>query len=263
MHKRSETPAVFLRFYEELNDFLPLKWRKVEFDYPLIGHPAIKDVIEAAGVPHPEVDLILVNHVSVSFAYRVQPGDHISVYPMFEAFDITPITRLRPCPLREPKFVADVHLGKLAVYLRFAGFDTIYRRHCDDAKLARISADERRILLTRDRELLKRRIITHGYYLRSTNPKTQLQEVLHRFQLIIPQPIALQRCTCCNTRLEAVEKAAILDRLPPGIQREYDEFFRCSQCDKIYWRGSHFQRISQMLYHVQIQLLEREERMSS
>lgn len=261
MCRSAETPAVFLRCYEELNDFLPPKWRKVEFAYPLVGHPSVKDMIEAVGVPHPEVDLILVNHVSVPFSYRVQPGDHISVYPMFEAFDISPVTRLHPCPLREPKFVADVHLGKLAVYLRFAGFDTIYRRHCDDAELARISADERRILLTRDRELLKRRIITRGYYLRSTNPKIQLQEVLHRFQLTVPRPIALQRCTCCNTRLETVEKAAVFHRLPSGVQRDYDEFFRCPQCDKIYWRGSHFERMSQALYNAQ--LSENEEHLSS
>ena len=244
----SDTPAVFLRFYEELNDFLPPKWRKVEFAYPLAGHPSIKDVVEAVGVPHPEIDLILANHVSVPFSYRVQPDDHISVYPMFEAFDIRPVTRLRPHPLREPKFVADVHLGKLAIYLRFAGFDTAYRRYCDDAELARISADERRILLTRDRELLKRRIVTHGYYLRSTNPKIQIQEIISRFQLTIPTPLAPQRCTRCNARLETVEKAAILNRLPAGIQREYDEFFRCPRCDKMYWRGSHFQRLSQMLH---------------
>src|SRR3989338_9144205 len=110
------------RFYEELNDFLPPERRKTTFTREFRNRASVKDMIEALGVPHTEVDLILVNGASVDFSYLVQDGDRISVYPMFESFDIRPLVHLRPRPLREPKFVLDTHLGKLAVYLRLLGF---------------------------------------------------------------------------------------------------------------------------------------------
>src|SRR5262249_31383318 len=150
------------RFYAELNDFLPPGRRGVTFTYSFEGSPSIKDLIEALGVPHTEVDLILVNGESVDFAYRVREGDRISVYPVFESLDITPLLRVRPRPLRETRFVLDTHLGRLAAYLRLLGFDTLYRNDAGDDELARISSGEGRILLTRDRGLLKRSQVTHG-----------------------------------------------------------------------------------------------------
>jgi len=184
---------IFLRFYEELNDFLPRDLRKVQITRTLSGKVPIKDVIESLGVPHTEVDLILVNQVSMDFSYIVRPGDRISVYPVFESLDISPITRLRPKPLRKTEFVLDVHLGKLARYLRFLGFDSLYRNDYSDDELAQISAEKKRILLTRDRNLLKRSVITHGYYVRSTDPRQQLAEIIRRFQLSPPYPF-LKRC---------------------------------------------------------------------
>jgi uncharacterized protein with PIN domain len=240
---------ILLRFYEELNDFLPPERRKVQFSHTLSSKVSIKDVIESLGVPHTEVDLILVNQISVDFSHIVQPGDRISVYPVFESFDISPITRLRPKPLRENRFVLDVHLGKLARYLRFLGFDTLYRNDYSDEVLAQISAEGMRILLTRDRNLLKRSIVTHGYYVRSTNPKHQLAEIIRRFQLSPPYPL-LSRCALCNSSLTPVPKEQILHLLPVNTQKHYHQFYHCKNCDKIYWKGSHYRNMQKCIQEI-------------
>jgi len=234
--------SIAIRFYAELNDFLPPQRRGVTFRQPFTGHATIKDLIEALGVPHTEVDLILANGESVGFSYQVQDGDRISVYPVFEAIDVAPLIQVRPRPLREPRFVLDTHLGRLATYLRMFGFDTLYRNDYDDVTLARLSSGEHRILLTRDRNLLKRNAITHGAYIRATDTRQQLVEVLQRFDLfglIAP----LRRCLRCNDLLEAVARDQIIDRLPPRTRVTYDEFWICRSCGRIYWRGSHYQRM--------------------
>lgn len=233
---------IFLRFYEELNDFLPNNWKKTEFVHTVPESISVKTVIESVGVPHTEIDLILVNHESVDFSYCVHPHDHISVYPVFEAFDIQSVTHLRPKPLRETRFVLDAHLGKLAVYLRFAGFDTLYRIDYDDRQLARISSQQHRILLTRDRDLLKRRNITHGYYVRSISPKEQLREIFHRFHLSVAIPL-VPRCTRCNTFPGRIEKETVRGRVPLAVQENFEQFWYCRTCDSVYWKGSHYQRM--------------------
>ncbi len=230
------------RFYAELNDFLPPERKQVEFAHRFVVRASIKDMIESLGVPHTEVDLILVNGESVDFGYIVQDGDRVSVYPVFESFDITPLLRVRPKPLRQPRFVLDVHLGRLASYLRLLGFDALVPDDTDDANLAQISHEDRRTLLTRDRGLLKRRMVTHGYCVRSTDPKEQLAEVLRRFDLFrLVAP--LTRCVRCNGVLEPVRKDDVLDRLPRNTARYYDEFKVCGGCGQVYWRGSHFERL--------------------
>ncbi len=237
---------VAIRFYAELNDFLPPLRRQVTFMSPLKERASVKDLIESLGVPHTEVDLILVNGESVDFSYLVRAGDHISVYPVFEALDVTPLVRVRPRPLREPRFVADAHLGKLALYLRLLGFDTWYANDADDATLAGVSRDERRILLTRDRGLLKRRMVTHGCYVRETDPERQVAALLRRFDLYrAAAPFC--RCLRCNGLLEAVPKEAVLDRLQPKTRQYYDEFSRCRACDRVYWRGSHHERMARFV----------------
>jgi uncharacterized protein with PIN domain len=230
------------RFYAELNDFLPAERRQRTFPVAFELNGSVKDMIESLGVPHTEVDLILANGRSVDFAYPVQDGDFISVYPVFESIDISPVLRVRPEPLREPAFVLDVHLGQLAVYLRMLGFDTLYRNDYADEELARISSQERRILLTRDRGLLKRSIVTHGYCLRATDPRQQLGEILHRFDLR-RAAAPFRRCLHCNTPLQTVAKAEISHRLDAKTKKYYDHFRRCPTCDRIYWRGSHFKRM--------------------
>ncbi len=192
------------RFYAELNDFLPPERRFAEFAYDFLDVAAVKDRIESFGVPHTEVDLILANSEPVDFAYRVRDGDRISVYPVFEAFDIGGLSRLRPEPLRDPRFVLDVHLGRLAAYLRMLGFDTLYWRECADERLAEVSRAEHRILLTRDLGLLKRGAVTHGHYVRATHARQQLAEVVERFDLArLMKPFS--RYMKCNAALEWVE----------------------------------------------------------
>jgi uncharacterized protein with PIN domain len=230
------------RFYEELNDFLPEQRRGQPFTQPFRGSPAIKNTIEAIGVPHTEIDLILVNGQSVDFEYQLKPGDRVSVYPMFEALDIGPTTRLRQKPLREPRFICDVHLGRLARRLRLLGFDVTYRNDFDDPEIVDISLDERRVILTCDRGILKIRRVTHGYYVRSREVDEQVIEVLHRLDLS-SQIAPFTRCTGCGGLIREVEKAAVLGQIPPNVAEQYQDYFRCEGCGKVYWKGSHFDRL--------------------
>jgi uncharacterized protein with PIN domain len=237
---------VRFRFYEELNDFLPASRRKRRFTHAFSRRASVKDMIEALGVPHTEIDVILVNGESVDFSYIVNDGDDISVYPMFESLDIRPLLKLRPQPLRRPRFVLDTHLGRLARYLRLLGFDCLYQNDFQDNELAEISSDQQRILLTRDRLLLQRKIITRGYFVRATLPLEQTVEVLRRFDLsgnIRP----LGRCIRCNGLLETIGKDAIEARLEPKTRRYYRRFRICPDCGQIYWRGSHFRQMTQLI----------------
>lgn len=230
------------RFYEELNDFLPENRRKRRFTHAFNGSPSIKDAVENMGVPHPEIDLILVNGRSVGFDYLLRHNDHVSVYPVFERLDISPIIRLREKPLRKTAFVLDVHLGKLAKRLRVLGFDTFYRNDLDDPEIIRISLAEKRLILTRDLGILKTRAVTRGYWVRATDPAEQVREVVERFDLR-SQVKPLSRCTLCNGLLGAVEKSRIKGKLPPKTALYYEEFYACGDCGKIYWKGAHYPRL--------------------
>lgn len=237
--------AASFRFYAELNDFLPSARRQTTFQHRFRGHPAVKDTIESLGVPHTEVDLILINGAQATFDTRLNDGDRISVYPVFESLDIGPVARLWPRPLRRPRFVLDVHLGRLATYLRLLGFDADYANSYDDDQLADIAVRDGRILLTRDRGLLKRAAITRGYCVRSTNAREQVLEILSRFDLIgWIRPFS--RCMACNGALEVVSKAEVAGRLPPGVAESQDDFTRCRACGRVYWRGSHYRRLEQV-----------------
>ncbi len=230
--------AARFRFYEELNDFLPPDRRRRDFDHAFDGRPAIKDAIESLGVPHVEVDLILVDGRSVGFGHPLDDGVRVAVYPMFESLDIGPVTRLRERPLRDPRFVCDVHLGKLARRLRVLGFDTLWRDDYEDAEIARLAADERRCVLTRDVDLLKRKAVDRGYWLRGTEILGQVEEVVRRLDLL-SRLAPFTRCPRCNGLIEAVEKAEIESDLEPETRRRFDEFKRCRDCRRIYWKGSH------------------------
>lgn len=231
-----------LRFYAELNDHLPEEWRYKAIPKSFFVPGSIKDLIESCGVPHTEVELIVANGESVDFTYVVRDGDRIAVYPMFEALDVGPELLVRPAVLRDPKFVADVHLGKLAAYLRMLGFDALYENSLADSELARISADERRVLLTRDRGLLKRTMVTRGYWLRATDSRRQLAEVVARFDLARSiRPFS--RCMACNGGLQAVAKEQVRERLPRRTAELHDRFQQCPQCGRVYWAGSHHRRM--------------------
>jgi hypothetical protein len=231
-----------LRFYAELRDFLAPRFRSGRVTHTFQAPANVKDVIESYGVPHTEVELIMADGASVDFSYRLADGDRISVYPAFEAFDVGPLIRLRPEPMRTVRFVLDVHLGRLARHLRLLGFDTSYARDRTDAELVAISTGEQRILLTRDLGLLKHRAVTHGCYVRSTDPRRQLIEVVRRLHLserIEP----FSRCLDCNGLLERVAKAQVEPILEPMTREQFDDFRRCTSCGKVYWEGSHVGRL--------------------
>ncbi|MGB9847402.1 MAG: Mut7-C RNAse domain-containing protein [Desulfotomaculales bacterium] len=235
-----------VRFYAELNDFLPREKRQVAFEHRFFGRPSVKDIVESLGVPHTEVDLVLINGESVEFSRQVNDGDYISVYPVFESLDISPVLRVRPAPLRETRFLLDAHLGKLAAYLRMLGFDAQYEKDLSDEELAEISVREHRILLTRDRGLLKRSLVTHGYLVRSSVPAEQAKEILQRFDLFrLAKPF--RRCTCCNETLKTVAKEEVQDRLPPKVLQHFSEFNLCQKCGRVYWKGSHYENMKRLI----------------
>jgi len=234
------------RFYEELNDYLPSKYKKKSFQYTYKGNPSVKDVIEAIGIPHTEVELILVNGKSVDFNYHLQDRDSISVYPVFESLDISPVIKLRSKPLRENIFILDIQLGKLAKKLRMLGFDTLYKNDYKDIQIIKISKKEHRIILTRHKALLKNRSVTHGYWIRATNPELQLIEILKRFDLK-NQFKSFTRCIECNGKVTSVDKDDIIDQLLPKTKKYFNTFYQCTQCKKIFWKGSHFQSMKKKI----------------
>ncbi|MGO9446005.1 MAG: Mut7-C RNAse domain-containing protein [Thiobacillaceae bacterium] len=234
------------RFYEELNDFLPRHRRKREFTSACARAATTKHMIEALGVPHTEVELILVNGISADFTRIIQDGDRVSVYPRFEALDITPLLRVRDFPLRETHFLADAHLGGLAHMLRMMGFDTLYDNNLRDDDIVVIAERDRRIVLTRDRELLKRRTMTHGCYVHALRTEIQLAEIVERLDLArSAKPFTL--CLHCNAPLHPVNKADILDRLPPRVRGSYETFSTCEVCGRLFWEGSHWRNMRRVL----------------
>jgi uncharacterized protein with PIN domain len=230
---------VYLQFYSELNDFLAPSQKNVSFVTQISGRVSIKDLIESLGVPHPEVERMVVNGVPVDFSYLVQDGDCCQIYPVT-------LEKLRNFP---KQFVLDVHLGKLAGYLRMLGFDTLYRNDYDDEELAQISSVENRTLLTRDIGLLKRSLVTYGYFVRSTDPTQQLAEVLQRFDLL-KMMSQFSRCIHCNGGLVPVEKQKVLPQLPPKVRENYHEFRQCSDCRQVFWKGTHYDRMQEFMADV-------------
>lgn len=236
----------YFRFYEELNDFLPAKKRKQTFEYYFWGNPSVKDAIQAQGIPKTEVDLVLVNNTPVDFNHCIDNGDRIAVYPVFESFDISQINPLEHISLRDPKFILDTHLGKLARYMRMCGFDSLYENNFTDKEIIQIGRNEKRAILTRDKGILKNNAVTHGYYLKSQDPKCQLQEVVKRFDLKSGIK-SFSRCMECNELLVPVNKNDIAGELDEKSKYDFDEFFKCKGCRKIYWKGSHYANMKRMI----------------
>jgi uncharacterized protein with PIN domain len=236
---------VTVRVYGPLNDFLPPRRRQVSWSHAVDGDPSVKDLIESLGVPHPEIDLILVNGVSVPFEYVVRGADRIAVFPRFMSLDVGRLTRVRPRLLDTIRFVSDVHLGKLTRRLRLLGLDVASPEGADDAGLAALADREGRILLTRDRALLKRRRVAHGYCVRETDPQAQLVEVLERFGPLGLRPYS--RCLRCNGMLREVRKVAIDSQLLPETRQHHEYFQACNSCGRVYWKGSHWRRLQQVV----------------
>ncbi len=239
----------FFRFHGEIIDLVTAEDKKSgkAIEYFFTGTPSVKVAIEALGPPHTEVSAILTNSIVIDFDYLLNNDDNVDVY----SSDKNPLSseqQLLPHrPKGEPKFILDVHLGSLAHYLRFTGFDTKYENSDPgDEVIASTAKQEGRVVLTRDIGLLKRSILKYGYWLRDTHPSKQFIEVARRYRLnSYLKPFT--RCTLCNGVLHKVEKAAIENGLPPVVRSYFDEFWQCQQCHQIYWKGSHYQSIKTKL----------------
>lgn len=242
-------PASFqvtMRCYEELNDFLPRDLQKKSFAVTCDQPRSVKDLIESQGVPHTEIDLILVDGESVGFDRVIGKATRVSVYPKFESLDIRKAAKLNRPPLREIRFIADIHLGKLARRLRLLGFDCVYEPPWEDTVLAQRSADEKRVMLTRDRGLLKRSIVTHGIYLHSDSADEQVKEVVRRLDLAeLARPLA--RCAHCNGILKKVPKETARGNVPSRTFHYVHDYLRCKKCGRFYWKGTHWKKIRRIV----------------
>lgn len=234
------------RFYSGLQSFLGKNADSGSIVHSFVVPGSVKDAIEACGVPHVEVDLILINGEPAEFGARISDGDLISVYPRFMTLDVSTVTRVRPVRPAGPRFVLDGHLSKLAGYLRLLGFDTVCVPHAADHDLVRTSVRERRVLLTRDVGLLKHAALIHGAFVRATAPREQLREIVGRYALHTQiQPFT--RCMRCNGKLAPTDPQDVTDEVPPGTRHRFDGFCRCESCRQIYWRGAHYPRLAEII----------------
>ncbi len=239
--------TVQFRFYAQLNDFLAPEKQHRNYITHFNAPQSVKHLIESEGVPHPEVAMILANGKPVQFEHLAQDCERIAVYPLLHSITLTPTERLRPPLPRPPAFVLDNHLGKLARYMRLLGFDTLYPEgHPDDEQLAQIAHEQGRVMLTRDRRLLMRKLIEYGYCLRSTDSRQQLIEVLDQFDLR-NQIQPWLRCLKCNGLLKRVAKEEIIDQLEPKTKKYYSDFRQCQDCGQVYWKGSHFEKLERFI----------------
>jgi uncharacterized protein with PIN domain/sulfur carrier protein ThiS len=233
---------VTLRFYGDLNELIK-NYEGIPFERSLPEPTSVKDLVEGCGVPHTEVDLLLVDGQPVDFDYLIEGGERVSVFPFIETIDIPQKDRLQQPALTDPRFLVDVNLGKLARYLRMAGFDTVYHTHAKDDDLVEQMLEEDRALLSRDRKLLMRKVVTCGYMPRSDQAAIQLEEVFRRFDLF-DDVDPYTRCPNCNGMLQSVPKEQVLDQLEPLTKRHFDTFSQCPDCGQVYWAGSHRRRLN-------------------
>ncbi|MEK7431835.1 MAG: Mut7-C RNAse domain-containing protein [Cyanobacteriota bacterium] len=228
-------------FYSELNFFLDNNKQNKEIKFNFNNNPSIKDSIEALGVPHTEVGLIKINDISVDFNYRINNGDNISVYPIYYSKETIENTLLRE-EIKDYTFMVDANIGKMAKYLRMMGFDTYYDLSIHDKEIVEISEKQKRIILTRDIGMLKRKNATHGYFVRNTDIKKQVIEIIKRFSLS-SKIRAFSLCFECNNRLAIIEKETIKDKVPEKVYEEHNNFYECKKCNKIFWKGSHYTKM--------------------
>ena len=241
----SDDDHIRVRVYGDLDVFVGER----ELTAPFGSPRSVKDLLESLGLPHTELGVIVVDGHAVGFDHQLTGGERIAAYPPFHDLPIPPQQTVVP-PAIAPRFVLDVHLGTLTRRLRLLGFDCWYGTDTDDAELAQIAADEQRILLTRDRHLLMRRKVVHGYCPRSSDPDEQALEVLRRFRLrhrIDP----LTRCVPCNGQLAPVKKADVIDELPPRTREHVQQIARCDSCGQLFWPGSHLEAIDAFLARVE------------
>ena len=239
--------TVRLNLHGNLDFFLRSGGRGRSIERTLSEKTSVKDVIEACGVPHPEIDLILVNEKPVDFHYAIINDANIELYPVGTGLPHYKEKRLQVA--RPDSFVVDGHLGKLARDLRLLGFDVAYDPHAEDRQLLEIMERENRALLTRDRRLLMHAIVKIGYCPRSQNADEQTLEVIRRFELL-GSLAPFTRCLRCNAPLRKVSKAGIIEKLEPLTKIYYDQFRRCTDCGQIYWAGSHFSKLQKRIEQI-------------
>lgn len=244
MRRAEGAPAATVRVYAELNDFLPPERRGREVTVPVQGTPAVKDLIASLGIPHVEVALVLIDGEATDLGARVRPGDRVAVYPPLPTLGIGGARP--PSPVR---FALDAHLGKLARLLRLLGFDAVHSNGYRDEELVAVSSREGRVILTRDRELLKRSAVRLGYWVRATDPLAQAVEVVRRFELR-GGAAPFTRCLQCNGRLVQADRSEAIPRVPPRVAAWRDEFLSCSGCGKLYWEGTHHPRLQELVSRV-------------
>ncbi len=236
--------TVRLDLHGDLDFFLRSGPRRRSIERSLAEKTSVKDVIESCGVPHPEVDLILVNGQPMDFNYAIAGDADIEVYPVGTRFSHFKDKRLQIAKIR--RFAVDGHLGKLARHLRLLGFDVAYDPQAEDRQLLEIMKRENRALLTRDRRLLMHAVVETGYCPRSQNADEQTIEIIRRFDLL-GSLAPFTRCLRCNAQLRKVSKAEVIERLEPLTKIYYEQFRRCTGCGQIYWAGSHFSKLQKRL----------------
>lgn len=235
-------PEIICRFYEELNDLLPHVCRRRDFRSEFKGRESVKDKVEALGVPHTEVDVILVNGRSVGFDYILENGDYISVYPMTETLKMPDITHLKCLPTGSPRFIADINIHDIARTMRALGLDVFQDSTLSPQEIVDISINEKRIILSTNRQLLKRKRVVHGIFIRQGNRESQVQKIVCSLSLKgLCKPFS--RCLLCNTILKMVVKESVWERIPPNTRNHCSDFSRCPSCDRLYWKGTHYRKI--------------------
>lgn len=245
----STQKAITMRCYAELNDFLPQERKQKSFVLSLKTPVTAGEAIEHLGIPLSEVDLVLVNGEPIGRSHRLHENDVVSVYPTFETFDISSLKTTGKRPLRITSFILDAHLGKLAKYLRLLGFDTLYQNDFGDEEIIEIAREQNRIILSRDKLLLRAPGVDHGYYVRNTEKHGQLIEVMEKFDLY-SQIRSFTRCMTCNAPLVSKSKETVRDRVDPEIYECFHDFSYCSDCDKVFWKGSHFDRMERLILDI-------------
>jgi len=247
------TFTVRFQFHGSLDFFLRARNASEAVTKVLQEKTSVKDAIESCGVPHPEVDLILVDGKSVDFSYQLEVDIKIAIFSVDASPNLFPAHRLQRRGIT--KFVADGHLGKLVRDLRLLGIDVVYDNNATDSQLIAIATSQDRALLTRDRRLLMHAVIQNGYCPRSDSAEEQAIEVIRRFDLanaIAP----FTRCVHCNAALTPVEKHEIINELEPLTKIYYEDFRRCTECGQIYWAGSHFEKLRARIERIRKRVTE-------
>lgn len=231
-----------LQIDPELANFFRIKSRII---YPLDRRASIKDIIESQGVPHTEVGEIITGGLPAGFEYIPVAGQKFIINPVQAPLDISEPSLLRPRPFRGMRFVVDVNVGKLASFLRMMGYDTLFDHRLKDKEVAFLAYSQQRIVLSRDRSLLKFGMIEYGRLVRAQEPDDQLKEVTAFFGLICEKMFT--RCLRCNLQLEDVEKKQIMHRLEPKTKKYFNRFSLCPGCNRVYWQGSHWEKMNKLV----------------